>query len=261
MYCNRADFFEQHLEYSRQTFTTDGQKAIMTEINISTPNHSLCAYLRSPLGEGPWPGVVVLHDVLGQTADSRRQVDWLAASGYLAVAPDLYSWGNKLPCIRAITRDLLTHKGATFDDIDAVKSFLTDRDDCMGKVGVIGFCMGGGFALLLVPPERGFSASSVNYGTVPEDAETLLRGACPVIGSFGTHDYTLKGAASRLENALQINGVDHDVKEYPDAGHAFLNIHGGALGWAMTRIGMRFHEPSAADAQARILAFFGRYLH
>jgi carboxymethylenebutenolidase len=71
----------------------------------------------------------------------------------------------------------------------------------------------------------------------------------------------MKGAASRLKTGLTINGVAHDVKEYPDAGHAFLNTHDGATGWVMARIGMRYHEPSAADARARILAFFGRHLH
>jgi carboxymethylenebutenolidase len=121
--------------------------------------------------------------------------------------------------------------------------------------------MGGGFALALAATNRRFLASSVNYGTVPNDAEELLKTACPVIGSFGAQDYMMKGAASRLKTGLTINGVAHDVKEYPDAGHAFLNTHDGATGWVMARIGMRYHEPSAADARARILAFFGRHLH
>ena len=69
--------------------------------------------------------------------------------------------------------------------------------------------------------------SSVNYGTAPKDAYTagFLRQACPIVGSYGGKDRTLRGAADRLERALTAVGVDHDVKEYPEAGHSFLNDH------------------------------------
>ena len=125
--------------------------------------------------------------------------------------------------------------------------------------------MGGGFALLLAASGE-YDASSVNYGSVPRDAMTLLAGACPVVGSYGAKDSTLRHAPAGLERALTANGVPHDVKVYPDAGHAFLNDHDRAEvpRWALVAGRLSpsgYHEPSAADARRRILAFFEAHLH
>lgn len=232
----------------------------------SSRPESAPGYLAMPAGNGnnaaneKFPGVVVVHDVFGMTPDLRRQADRLAAGGYLALAPDLWD-GKAWPrCIRSAFRQVTVGSGPVFDEIEAAAAWLRGHDACTGKIGVIGFCLGGGFALLCAP-RPGFSAVSVNYGApIPKDAAAVLEGACPVVASYAGKDRISRTDLPRLSRALTDLDVTHDVKVYQGATHAFLNEYEGAYGVLTKVLGMRYSPDAAADAWRRILAFFGDYL-
>lgn len=223
----------------------------------------LRAYRAVPRGQGPWPGVVVIHELFGLTDVIRRHADRLAAAGYLALAPDLFTEGGPWRCIVSTMRSLSSGHGRPFADIEAARRALLADGECSGKVGVVGFCMGGGFALLSAGAGRGFDASAVNYGELPREPRQALRGGCPVVASYGGRDLSLRGAAGKLDAVLTDLGVDHDVKEYPGAGHSFLNdeYFGPALLHPLQRVvGLGPDPVAAADAWRRIEAFFARHL-
>lgn len=117
-----------------------------------------------------------------------------------------------------------------FDDIDASRQWLTRVEGCSGRVGVIGFWMGGAYALALAPNSR-YSASSVNYGGCPADADAWLPSACPIVGSFGAADRSPLSARAgrRLDELLTKHDVPHDVKIYPGVRHGFMNDHDPAM--------------------------------
>lgn len=234
------------------------------ETAIETATGPIDGYLAVPQpelsGPGPWPGVVLVHDIVGMSDDIRQIADRFATAGYLAVVPNLFARGGFVRCVRSVFRELVAGTGRAHDDVDAARAHLAGRPDCSGKVGVAGFCMGGGFALLAAT--RRFDASAPYYGELPADL-SALDGACPVVASFGGRDPSprLKGAAAKLEAALTEYGVPHDVKEYPDAGHSFANrLATGPLNALLRVPRLAYHHESAEDAWRRVLAFFANHL-
>jgi carboxymethylenebutenolidase len=224
-------------------------------------SRNLRGYLVKPSGAAPWPGVVMIHEAFGLDAVMRRQAERLAAAGYLTFAVDLFSAGGAVRCLVSTMRALTVGRGRAFADIAAAREWLVQSPECTDSIGVIGFCMGGGLALLTAG--SGFEVASVNYGSLPRDLDAAVAAACPIVASYGGRDRTLRNAASKLEEALTKAGIVHDVKEYSTAGHAFLNdaeTGPRVLRPLLRAAGMGPEPAAAADAWHRIEDFFARHL-
>jgi carboxymethylenebutenolidase len=168
-------------------------------------------------------------------------------------------------------RDLrrFASRSPTIDLLEAAREELgrypsVDPD----RTAVIGFCLGGAFALAYGvhgSVHGSLRGAAVNYGQVPKDPDAL-RGVCPVVASFGADDRVLRGHPQRLEAALTRFGVEHDVKVYPGAGHAFLHDdrHDGEtppwLSWFATRMALGYRPHQAEDVWQRIFAFFDKHV-
>lgn len=227
-----------------------------TDTTIPLPDGgTLEASVAAPAGPGAHPAVLVLHEIWGLNDDIRGVCDRFATAGYVALAPDLFSHGNRMVCL---TRAMLSGDRA-LADIESARLALVARDDVdQQRVGVIGFCMGGGFALLF-GARGGVRVASVNYGPVPRKRPAE---SCPVVASYGGRDLVFGSHGKRLEAHLDALGVANDVHTYESAGHSFMSSREMPV-W-MTRIPSPLRpgpEPvAAADAWARTFAFFGEHL-
>ncbi|MGH7815343.1 MAG: dienelactone hydrolase family protein [Candidatus Binataceae bacterium] len=208
------------------------------------------------------PGVIVIHEIFGLNNDIKRITGRIADLGYVALAPHLYDRpGTRLLCIARTMMALSRGQGDAFADLEAARVFLQQQPNVdSSRIGVIGFCMGGGFALLFAV-RAPMKAAATFYGDVPKTKDGL-NGVCPVLGGYGTRDRMFAANGRRLEKMLTEMGVEHDIKIYDGAGHSFMSQNTGLMA-TIGRIGpmhVGYNPAAAEDSWKRIEVFFAKYL-
>ncbi|MFC4949756.1 dienelactone hydrolase family protein [Pseudonocardia sp. GCM10023141] len=208
--------------------------------------------------DGPVPGLVMIYEVFGMNDEMRRIARELAAEGYAVIIPDLFARGSLRPlCVASAVRATLTGKGRELDDLEDARRWFVDRPEVdADRIGTIGFCMGGSFALLLA--RTGMYKVSAPFYSGKVD----MPRSCPVVASYGGRDLASRGVPEQLTTDLEALGVPHDVHVYPDAGHSFMSRIPGVMGAVSKHLPIHaeYHEASAADAHRRIIAFFKEHL-
>jgi carboxymethylenebutenolidase len=208
------------------------------------------AYLALPDGNGPHPGVVVIHEAYGLNDNIKDITRRFADSGYAALAVDLFSDRYRAICMARYMTGMLrgSVERAGIPDLKSALTLLAAQPEVDPKrIGAIGFCMGGSFAIAWACTDDRLKAIAPFYAANPRPLEAVRR-LCPVVGSYPEKDFTTK-AGRALDAALDGYGIPHDIKVYPGARHSFFNDTSSA-----------HKKEAAADSWSRVLSFFGTHL-
>ena len=222
-----------------------------SRVHLGSPDGGADAFAASPPGQGSAPGVVVVIEWWGLNSQIRDVARRLARQGYVAIVPDLYH--GKVtddPEQAHVLLRGLEPKTALADLDSAVQWLRAQPRTAKGKIGVVGFCMGGSYSLELALQNPEIAAAVMFYGTPETDPEKLAPLKAPLQGHFGADDEGITSErVAEFKAALEKAGKAADIYVYPGAGHAFMHE------------GRASYRPDAAkQAWARTLAFLQKYL-
>ncbi len=211
-------------------------------------------YLAVPDGEGPFPTLILIHEWNGLVDRVRQVADAFADEGYVALAADLYQGrtGANREENMALVQEARGNLDAVIANLDAAQRFLRDRPDVTGKVGVMGWCFGGGIALSYALGGEHHDATAIFYGSLIEDPAELARLHHPVYGTFAEMDQGIPPEqVERFAAALDSIGIDNDIHVYDAVNHGF---------WLRVDEDREVREAPAADAWSRLKRFLSRVL-
>jgi carboxymethylenebutenolidase len=221
-------------------------------VSFKSGDQEVRALLYLPAGDQPHPAIVVIHEWWGLVDWVKDQASNYADQGYVTLAVDLYRGQTAADADTAhqLARGLPQDRGVR-DLVSAVAYLKTRKDVDPRRIGAVGWCMGGGFALQLAIAEPTLHAVAINYGSLATDRAALGRIHAAVLGNFGAQDKGITPAdVAAFAATMKTLGNPPDVKEYADAGHAFENPN-NAVG---------YRASDAADAQQRMRNFFAQTL-
>lgn len=219
----------------------------------SIGGHEIEGYLAMPENKtGSIPGIIVIHEWWGLNDNIRSMAKRFAGEGYAALAVDLYDGkvASTPDSAYALMKESMDHADANIENLKQAYRYLADSVKAT-KIGVIGWCFGGGWSLrtALALPDK-IDATVIYYGQLVTNPEQLKTLQMPVAAFFGGQDKSIsKETILKFESTLDSLGKSVQVKIYPDANHAFANPSG-----------TRYDPEAAKDAWKLTLDFFARNL-
>jgi carboxymethylenebutenolidase len=227
-----------------------------SDVKFAAPDGAaISGYLSRPKGESRRPAVVVVHGWDGINDHIRDVARRLATAGYVALAPDLLSRQGGTSSFP--NSEAAIEAGRKLDDEIITKDLTGGINYLKGqsfvrasKIGVIGFCWGGGKALMFTTRSKDLAASVIYYGANPRNLEDVKNITAPVLGQYGGADDRITSGVPKLEETMKKYGKSFEYKIYAGAPHAFNSDNDPES----------YREEAAKEAWSRTLAFFKKYL-
>lgn len=194
-------------------------------VSYKSGDETVQGVLYAPSGSGPFPALIVIHEWWGLNDWVKEQASKLSGQGYVALAIDLYR--GKVATTPEEAHEIM--RGVPEDrakrDLNAAFEFLASQPDVKkNRIGAIGWCMGGGYALDVALQEPTLAADVINYGHLATDRDTLTKINAPILGLFGAQDRGITpDDVHKFGATMDELGKKVEIKIYDDAGHAFEN--------------------------------------
>ena len=221
-------------------------------VSYKSGDETVQGMLYTPTGKARFPALIVIHEWWGLNDWVKEQASKLSDEGYMALAVDLYR--GKVASTPDEAHELM--RGVPQDravrDLRAAFDFLKSQKNVKGdRIGSIGWCMGGGYALDVALEEPTLAADVINYGHLAVDENSLKKINAPILGIFGGKDRGIPvDDVKKFEQTMKQLGKKVEIMVYPDAGHAFENPN--------NKEGYRAED--AADAWKSTVGFLERTL-
>ena len=255
--CNRdeqsKELANEHADHTAGATSTTTTTATPARSDEQVRFGEGSGYLALPASaEAKKPAIIFIQEWWGVDDWIREQAARAAEHGYVALAPDLYRGRKTSDPAEAHELMRGMPEDRAMADLKAAVDYLAARPDVdPDRIGVVGWCMGGGYALKLATADPRIKATVINYGALLTDAAAIQRIQSPVLGNFGSADRGIPAEdVKKFGGELTKYGKLGDIKIYEGAGHAFMNPN--------NKDG--YNEASALDAQGRIDRFFERNL-
>ena len=201
-------------------FATDSKS-----VSYKSGDETVQGILYTPAGKGPFPALIVIHEWWGLNDWVKGQASKLSDQGYVTLAVDLYR--GKVATTPEMAHEIM--RGVPEDrakrDLHAAFEYLAWQLNVKkDRIGAIGWCMGGGYALDVALQEPTLAADVINYGHLATDTDALKKIHAPILGLFGAQDHGIPPEdVKKFGATLDGMGKKAEIKIYPDAGHAFEN--------------------------------------